>query len=65
MDDYLTRMIEEESQLHERYDKLTTFVGSPAFDGLEPLQRRLLCEQRAFMDGYLRVLRERINNERR
>lgn len=55
------RVIEEHAQLYTRHCKLREFLYSSTFSQLTELERTRLVCQEAFMYGYERVLKERIN----
>ena len=58
--DYQERVIEEEKQLAEKIFKLESFLKVKLFAELDSLERRRLRRQLTHMEGYLRVLQERI-----
>lgn len=59
--DWFYRLIEERDALSIRLEKLEDFCDSPAFGDLDGLNRRMLCDQRAYMLAYLNVLNQRIS----
>lgn len=60
MQPHQQRVVDEKDQLAERLGKLLIFIQGPVFGTLpEAEQTRLSC-QVLFMDGYLKVLEQRI-----
>lgn len=60
MQPHQQRVVDEKDQLAERLGKLLVFTQTPLFSTLpEAEQTRLHC-QVLFMDGYLKVLEQRI-----
>lgn len=58
---YQRRVIDEKAELDERLTKLVAFIeGSPVFSGLDADEQWRLGRQREAMDGYSRILGERI-----
>ena len=55
------RVVRERAQLGQRIAKLRTFMSTPAFEGLDMTEQRLLQSQVLAMDGYSQVLRRRID----
>lgn len=60
MDDFKTRLIEEESALTEKLDKLDDFLMNDITQDLDDVQLALLRVQSTAMNTYLQCLRERI-----
>lgn len=54
------RVLEECIALTEKYDKLRTFIYSPAFRSVPEAERRRLHRQELIMQLYLDVLGDRI-----
>lgn len=54
------RVVAEKLDLDERLGKLTGFIASPIFAGVDPSEQERLHWQRLFMSGYSEILRERI-----
>lgn len=63
--DYLEKMIDEEKELYNKWLSLINFVGSKSYLELNFYQQKKLIEQEVYMTGYLKVLRERIEHEKR
>ena len=62
MSDFKTRLIQERDELQEKYQKLSLFMCSPAFNELDKLHRDLLQQQHCHMNGYLLTLTQRLDN---
>ena len=62
MSDFKTRLVEEQAQLEERYNKLSVFNASEQYDEIDPLQKKLLLIQEGVMYAYNEVLKLRIDN---
>lgn len=60
----LERMILEEKELHDKWRKLTMYIGTDPYMTLDFCQRKMLIEQQMFMWGYIEVLRRRIKYEK-
>lgn len=60
MDDHVQRMIAEGDALSERIGKLTAFVQTPTFAGLDATDQSLLLAQQSAMSGYLIILSMRL-----
>lgn len=65
MEAFVERMIVEKDELQDKVTKLENFVNGEKFRELRGLEQVYLKEQLKFMRGYLSVLRQRINNNRR
>lgn len=64
MDNYITRMEEEDAQLTERIEKLVNFIQeNPKFPELLPIKQTMLMLQLNTMSAYQQVLRLRIGLE--
>lgn len=57
---YQQRVLAEKHDLAEKLGKLKTFLASPQIESLDPEQRSLLSRQAVHMEGYLKVLVDRI-----
>ena len=55
------RVVDEHRELWVRLNKLNVFFNSPVFDDLDEAEKTRLIAQQEFMNGYERMLRERIN----
>jgi len=55
------RLVMEHADLVTRYDKLTAFIGTEPFNGLDPVSRELLVQQHTLMDRLAGVLDLRIS----
>lgn len=62
--EYLAKIINEEKELHDKWRKLTMYIGSEQYMTLDFYQRKMLIEQQTFMWGYIEVLRKRIKYEK-
>lgn len=60
MEAYKQRVVEERAELKARIDKLSTFIGLPAFDSLLVQERLDLWRQREAMQDYMHWLDRRI-----
>ena len=60
MQPHQQRVVEEKDQLEERLGKLLVFIQGPVFGTLPEAERTRLSCQVLFMDGYLKVLEQRI-----
>mgnify|MGYP006911573698 CR=1 FL=1 len=61
MDDYLVRLYSEHYQLHQKIDKLRTFVVSNKYDSLPDIDKSDLKEQLGYMESYFSVLSRRVS----
>lgn len=57
---FVQRMIEEQSELKERFTKLNTFLKSSKFAELDDYNKSLLLRQREAMAVYFETLTARI-----
>lgn len=57
---HVTRMLEEQREVLDRFSRLAMFLTTPTFADLDEEDRRLLVEQGDHMANYLTVLNERI-----
>ena len=60
MEDFKTRLVQEQKELEEKLDKLNTFNESDKFQELEYIQRALLIIQAGAMYTYNECLKARI-----
>ena len=60
MSDFKTRLIEEQSQLEEKLNKLNDFNQSEKVKDIEPVQKDLLLVQAGAMYTYNECLKARI-----
>lgn len=60
MEDFKSRLIEEQRQLEEKLDKLDDFILSDKFADIDDVHRALLSVQATAMNAYNQCLRERI-----
>lgn len=60
MEDFKTRLIEEQSLLEEKLNKLNSFTQSDKFDEIDPRQQSLLVIQAGAMYTYNECLKARI-----
>lgn len=60
MDSFKSRLIEEQTQLKERIEKLDSFIGSDKIHNVHPTQQMLLTVQTNAMKTYLACLNGRI-----
>ena len=61
MSDYKDRMLAEHTELVTRISKLKEFLWGDIFNTLENLDKQLLIEQLAHMQGYESVLAYRLS----
>lgn len=61
MEDFKTRLVQEQKELEEKLDKLNTFNESDKFQELEYAQRTLLIIQASAMYTYNECLKARIS----
>lgn len=62
---YVDRMLKEEAQLAQRIDKLSKFINSEKIMDLSPVKSNQLHRQLEAMNSYAKVLKERINLEKK
>lgn len=60
MDDFKTRLIEEQAQLEEKLHKLNAFNESEKVNDIDPVQKSLLLIQAGAMYTYNECLKARI-----
>ena len=60
MDDFKSRLIDEQSQLQEKQDKLDAFLMSDKVNSIDDVQKALLQVQATAMNTYNQCLKERI-----
>ena len=60
MNDFKTRLIEEQKALEEKLDKLDSFLMSEKVSGVDDTQKALLKVQTTAMNTYNQCLLERI-----
>jgi len=60
MNDFKTRLIEEQEELVKKLDKLNAFIMSDKFATIDDVQRALLQVQATAMNAYNQCLKERI-----
>lgn len=58
--DWADRLIAEYYQLKFRLENLKKFIGKDKFKSLDDHERTLLIAQTGYMQGYLKILRERL-----
>lgn len=56
------RVVAEEADLRNRYEKLCAFIGTDIYEALDKFERQRLMAQGLAMNGYLEVLVERIKH---
>lgn len=61
MKDYQKRLIQEHSDLRDKYSKLGAFIQSVAFDNVSDIEAVLLTQQHAHMGLYLVALCKRLD----
>ena len=61
MEAFIERMVVEKNELQDKVTKLENFVTGEKLKELKGLEQVYLKEQLKFMNGYLSVLRQRIN----
>lgn len=60
MDDFKTRLVDEQAQLEEKLNKLDDFLMSEKVKEIDDVQKALLQVQATAMNTYLQCLKERI-----
>lgn len=60
MEAHQERVIEEKRELDERLEKLNNFFNTQTFKDLHPLEKERMRKQIDYMNGYSRILGERI-----
>lgn len=60
MNDFKSRLIEEQAQLEEKLNKLNEFNQSEKVNGIDPVQKSLLIIQAGAMYTYNECLKERL-----
>jgi hypothetical protein len=55
------RVLDERRELEGRLDRLSVFLGTPAFEALPEAERQLLVKQSGAMVAYSDVLAERLD----
>jgi hypothetical protein len=64
MEEYQKRLLVERDALNINAKKLEDFIyENPVYDTLSKDKQKLACQQLAFMEGYCRILNERIKLE--
>jgi len=61
MSDFKSRLITEQSELAEKIEKLSSFLGGNNFKSIDPKQQELLRKQLLVMNEYESILSERIS----
>ena len=61
MNDFKTRLVEEQAQLEEKLDKLNDFNQSEKADQIDPVQKDLLLIQAGAMYTYNECLKARLS----
>lgn len=61
MQDFQARVVQEQTELHEKVDKLGMFFQSSTFSNLPPEERTLLTRQFAAMVEYEGILNTRVS----
>ena len=61
MNDFKTRLIQEQVELEVKLDKLNEFNGSEKSNEIDPIQKSLLVIQSGAMYTYNECLKERIS----
>lgn len=60
MDDFKTRLVEEQAQLEEKLNKLDDLLMSEKVSEIEDVQKALLKVQATAMNAYNQCLKERL-----
>ena len=60
MNDFKSRLVEEQAQLEEKLNKLDAFLMSEKVNSVDDVQKALLQVQATAMNTYLQCLKERI-----
>jgi len=61
MDNFLTRLVDEQLELQSKLDKLSSFISSGKISNVELDQQRLLKMQVSAMALYNEILKDRIS----
>ena len=61
MDNFLTRLVDEQLELQSKLDKLSSFISSGKISNVELDQQRLLKMQVSAMVLYNEIMKERIS----
>lgn len=61
MEAFQQRVVDEETELNAKIEKLTAFLHGETFDGLPLVERARLSQQLTYMLSYSAVLHERID----
>lgn len=61
MDNFLTRLVDEQLELQSKLDKLSSFISSGKISNVELDQQRLLKMQVSAMVLYNEILKDRIS----
>jgi hypothetical protein len=62
MSDFLWRLLDEQEELLEKFDKLHSFIASDNFKSVSEKQQRLLKKQLKHMNAYNNTLLERLED---
>ena len=60
MDDFKSRLIEEQAQLEEKLKKLNDFIQNEKVNAIDPVQKSLLLVQAGAMHTYNECLKARL-----
>jgi hypothetical protein len=61
MSDFKSRLLIEKSDLSEKIQKLSSFIGGNNFKSIDPKQQDLLSKQLPVMKAYEGILSERLS----
>ncbi|CDH04925.1 hypothetical protein KKJ25_12250 [Xenorhabdus bovienii] len=61
MQPHQQRVIDELTELNEKIEKLSDFIGGAIYNGLDETDRVLLAMQLSVMKAYSEILHKRIN----
>lgn len=60
MQPHQQRVIEEQDELKQKFDRLCNFIDSQTYDDLDEAEQGRLCRQVLIMEQYIMILNERI-----
>ena len=62
MQEFQQRVVDEKTELDDKIQKLTAFVGGTIFASIDDTERSRLSIQLQHMNGYSEILGQRIGN---
>jgi len=60
VDEHVQRMLAEETQLHDRIERLSRFIATPRFGQLSEVEQSLMASQLFTMQAYSAILGTRL-----